>query len=105
MAIRTPPNISSPVLLSLFNASIARGWSYKVIADRAGVGRSTVASWWAGDRSPGIENVDKWARALGGFIVLSLPYELPTRMPKEREPSAVWAREEKAKIGYAGRGR
>lgn len=104
-AARTPYKGGSPTVFALFNESTRRGWTQKVIADKAGVARNTVASWWAGDREPGVANVERWARALGGFIVFSMPYELPARTVKPRSEIERWGAEEKAKIGYAGRDR
>ena len=106
---------SSPTLFALFNESTRRGYTYEKIGKIAGVGRSTVSSWWRGDRSPGIGNLEAWARGLGGFLVFSLPAEIA--QPRDgghpaggrpdkgsfRPQMDEWSRESRPKIPYAGR--
>lgn len=108
----TPYRGGSSTVLSLFNESQRRGWSYTRIAKEIGVGPSTVKSWWSGDREPGIANVEKWALVMGGFLVFSLPAEVAASrpvasLPKFRPQSDEWSRESRKRglIGYAGRER
>lgn len=104
----TPYRGGSPTVFALFNESTRHGWSYARIAKELGLGPSTVSSWWRGDRKPGIDNVEKWARALGGFLVFSVPSVLPVpqeRVVKSRPQQDEWSRESKKLIGYAGRER
>lgn len=112
---RTPYKGGSPTVFALFNESTRRGWSYKMIADKVGIGPSTVKSWWSGDRAPGIDNVEKWARALNGFLVFSLPAEIAARRDDVAHHRAdkgafrpqmdEWSREARQKklVPYAGR--
>lgn len=111
---RTPFRGGSPTLFALFNESTRRGHTYEKIGEIAGVGRSTVSSWWRGDRSPGIGNLEAWARGLGGFLVFSLPAEIAQPRDGDYERARAdkgsfrpqmdeWSRESRVKIPYAGR--
>src|SRR5690349_16798735 len=103
----TPYKGGSATVFALFNESTRRGWTYARIAEEIGVGPSTVSSWWRGDRKPGIDNVERWARAMNGFLVFSLPAELPApeREARFRPQMDEWSRESRKRglIGYAGR--
>lgn len=48
------------------------GWSLSEVADRMGVSPSTVMRWEAGDRRPGRERLESWARVLGVEVYWSI---------------------------------
>ena len=77
----TPYGSKSVVLLMLFNESTRRGWTYPQIAAAAGVERNTVPSWWRGDRMPSVYYLERWAKALGGYLHFTIPADIELPAP------------------------
>jgi transcriptional regulator with XRE-family HTH domain len=65
-----------PLVAALAEERQGRGFPASWAGERAGLGKSTVAQWERGERSPRLDQLTAYAKALGFELTLT-PLELP----------------------------
>lgn len=61
----------APIVVILTRERARQGLSLEAVARRVGTGKSSIHNWEHGDRSPNLDNLQAWARALGYQVRLT----------------------------------